>query len=68
MKIKAISQWFGNNRTLAPIVGEKLGRLKWCGVPFMGGAAELPFLNLPYHKGRGFHRHCILYAAKGGKD
>ena len=25
-------------------------------------------LNLPYHKGRGFHRHCILYAAKGGKD
>jgi len=37
--------WFGSNTKLAPVVGKMFGRLRWCGVPFLGGGSELKFLD-----------------------
>lgn len=39
--IGAIAPWFGSNRMLAPIVGQEIGRVDWCGVLFAGSMSEV---------------------------
>jgi DNA adenine methylase len=62
MKITAIAPWFGSNRMLAPHVGEALGRLAWCGVPFAGGMCELPYIQARTILVNDLHRHVINLA------
>lgn len=62
MKIGALSPWFGGNRTLANLAGEQLGKLAWCGVPFMGGASELPTIRCRAGLANDLHRHIINVA------
>ncbi len=45
MTISALAPWYGCNRVGAAAVGAQLGKLDWCGVPFMGGAPELPHIK-----------------------
>lgn len=59
MKIKAIAPWFGANRESAASVGEQLGKLDWCGVPFVGGGAELHAINTRSGVACDLHRHII---------
>lgn len=62
MKVNALAQWFGANRVLAEQVGRELGRLAWCGVPFMGGACELPFIDCRSGMANDLHAHVINLA------
>ena len=62
MKTKAIAGWFGSNRMLAARVGAELGKLAWCGVPFVGGAPELPFIKTRGGLAADLHRHLINLA------
>lgn len=57
--IKAVAGWFGGNRTLAARVGDELGRLDWCGVPFCGGCPELPSIRCRSGLASDLHRHVI---------
>jgi DNA adenine methylase len=45
MKVTALAPWAGSNRMLAPIVGNELGKLNWCGVVFAGGMSEVPHIQ-----------------------
>lgn len=38
---RKVLPWFGSNTRLAPVVGDLLGPLRWCGVPFCGGCSEM---------------------------
>lgn len=40
----------------------ELGKLDWCGVPFMGGACELPHINCRSGVANDLHRHVINLA------
>jgi len=60
--INAIAPWFGANRERAELVGRLLGKLAWCGVPFMGGGAELPFIDTREGVAGDLHRHVINLA------
>lgn len=62
MKITALAGWYGGNRVLAESVGKQLGRLVWCGVPFMGGAPELPHIDTRAGVANDLHRHVIHLA------
>lgn len=62
MRINALAQWFGGNRTLAESVGRALGKLRWCGVPFAGGCAELPHIRTAFGVANDLHRHVINLA------
>jgi DNA adenine methylase len=62
MRINALAQWFGGNRLLAQSVGRALGRLRWCGVPFAGGCAELPHIRTAAGVANDLHRHVINLA------
>ena len=62
MKIKTIAPWFGSNRMLARRVGETLGKLAWCGVPFCGGMPELPHIQARGGVANDLHRHVINLA------
>lgn len=62
MRINALAQWFGGNRMLAESVGKALGRLRWCGVPFVGGCSELPHINTAAGVANDLHRHIINLA------
>lgn len=46
-KITALAPWYGSNRMLAPIVGERLKGCRWVGVPFAGGMSELRCIDAP---------------------
>jgi DNA adenine methylase len=67
-EITALAGWFGGNRLLAPAVGEQLGRLKWCGVPFAGGMAELPHIDAASILVNDLHRHVINLARVAAAD
>lgn len=60
--ITAIAPWFGGNRVLARRVGQELGKLAWCGVPFMGGAPELPHIVTRGGVANDLHRHIVNLA------
>lgn len=60
--ITALAPWFGNNRTKASLPGRELGKLAWCGVPFVGGAPELPFILTRAGVATDLHRHIINLA------
>lgn len=60
--IGALAPWFGNNRERAARVGQLLGRLAWCGVPFMGGAPELPHIDCRGGLANDLHRHVVNLA------
>lgn len=60
--INAIAPWFGANRERAELVGKLLGKLAWCGVPFMGGGAELPWIDTSEGVAGDLHRHVINLA------
>lgn len=62
MRINALAQWYGGNRILAASVGTALGRLRWCGVPFAGGCAEIPHINTTSGVANDLHRHIINLA------
>lgn len=62
MRVNALAQWFGSNRALAERVGVELGRLSWCGVPFMGGACELPFIDCRQGVANDMHAHVVNLA------
>lgn len=62
MRINALAQWYGGNRMLAASVGKALGRLRWCGVPFAGGCAEMPHINTGVGAANDLHRHLINLA------
>ncbi len=62
MKINALAQWFGGNRRLAATVGQALGKLRWCGVPFPGGCPELPHIQTNAGVANDRHRHIINLA------
>lgn len=62
MRINALAQWYGGNRMLAASVGRALGRLRWCGVPFAGGCAEIPHINTAAGVASDLHRHLINLA------
>ena len=51
--------WFGSNTKLAPIVGHMFGRLRWCGVPFLGGGSELKFLDVKTGVANDLHSQVI---------
>ncbi len=42
---RKVVPWFGSNTKLAEDVAQLLGPLRWCGVPFVGGASELKFIK-----------------------
>lgn len=62
MRINALAQWYGGNRMLAASVGTALDRLRWCGVPFAGGCAEIPHINTAAGVANDLHRHIINLA------
>ncbi|GMU38257.1 MAG: hypothetical protein AMXMBFR22_24480 [Phycisphaerae bacterium] len=62
MRISTLAQWYGGNRMLAASVGKALGRLRWCGVPFAGGCAEIPHINTAAGVANDLHRHVINLA------
>ncbi len=62
MRINTLAQWYGGNRLLADSVGTALGRLRWCGVPFAGGCAELPHIQTVAGVANDLHRHVINLA------
>ncbi len=57
--ISAVIPVFGSNRTNAPMVGELLGPLKWCAVPFLGGGTELPHIRTNAGVASDLNRHAI---------
>ena len=59
MNISSIANWFGSNRVSAQRAALELGRLDWCGVPFMGGAPELPYIKTRAGLANDLHRHVI---------
>lgn len=61
-KISALASWFGGNRVAGETVGKVLGRLKWCGVGFMGGAPELRHIDTAAGVANDLHRHVINLA------
>lgn len=63
MKVSALAQWYGSNRTLAREVGEQLGKLKWCGIPFVGACCELKYIRTASGMASDLHRHVINLAA-----
>lgn len=62
MKTTAIAPWFGANRIAAKRVGEELGKLAWCGIPFCGGCPELPHIRTRGGICADLHRHIINLA------
>jgi site-specific DNA-adenine methylase len=60
--INSIASWFGGNRVLAREAGKHLGRLRWCGVPFCGGCAELQYIDTVSGVASDLHRHVINLA------
>lgn len=60
--ITALAPWYGANRERAELVGQLLGKLAWCGVPFMGGGAELPHIDTREGVAGDLHRHVINLA------
>jgi len=42
---KKVVPWFGSNTKLAPLIGEMFGPLRWAGVPFCGGCAEMKHIE-----------------------
>lgn len=62
MKIKALAPWYGGNRVLAEVVGQQLGQLAWCGVPFSGGMPELVHIKTRTGVANDLHRHLINLA------
>ena len=47
---------------LAGAIGQALGELEWCGVPFCGGCAELPHVRTRSGVANDLHRHVINLA------
>lgn len=68
MAITALAPWFGSNRMLAPIVGERLKGCRWVGVPFAGGMSELYCIDAPTLLVNDLHRHVINLAAVLASD
>lgn len=58
----AIAQWYGANRMHAVTAGQQMGPCAWVGVPFMGGASELPFFDTRAGVANDKHRHVINLA------
>jgi len=61
-KITALAPWYGSNRMLAPIVGERLKGCRWVGVPFAGGMSELRCIDAPTLLVNDLHKHVINLA------
>ncbi len=59
MSIKAIAPWYGANRMFGHVAGEQIGRCKWVGVPFCGGCAEIPHIQMRSGVANDVHRHII---------
>jgi len=62
MTTKALAQWFGSNRTNAHRVGIEMGKCEWAGIPFMGGATEIPYILARTGVANDLHRHVINLA------
>lgn len=62
MKVKAVSPWYGSNRTLAANVGAALKGYKWVGIPLAGGMAELRYVSAPSVVVSDKHAHVINLA------
>lgn len=60
--VTALANWFGSNRLLAPEVGRQLGKLEWCGVPFVGGCCELGYIDTRTGLAADLHRDLINLA------
>lgn len=63
IKTTAIAGWFGSNRMLAERVGQLLGSLTWCGIPFCGGCCEIPGIQTSSGLASDRHRHLINLAS-----
>ncbi len=68
MRTSKLAQWFGSNVAHAEVVGSLLGKLRWCGVPFVGGCCELPHIRTRSGIANDLHRDVInLYRViRGG--
>jgi DNA adenine methylase len=62
MYIHTLAPWFGGNRTFAGKIGQRLGQLRFCVVPFAGGMAELPAIDTKDGLAVDQHRHIINLA------
>lgn len=60
--IKTLAPWFGSNRQSAYRVGQELGSLAWCGVPFAGGCSEIRHIKCRAGVASDLHRHLINLA------
>lgn len=58
MRINALVPWFGSNRANADQVGRQIGKVAWCGVPFVGGCCEIP--HIATRAGVANDRHRLL--------
>lgn len=58
----ALANWFGSNRTLAPEVGRRLGKLRKAFVPFAGGCCEIPYIDARCGVASDLHCHVINLA------
>jgi site-specific DNA-adenine methylase len=61
-EINTLAQWFGSNRSTADAVSTLLGKLAWCGVPFMGGGPELLTIDTRAGVANDKHLHIINLA------
>lgn len=62
IKIGALTQWYGSNREKTEAAGRELGKLDWCGVPFMGGLPELRLIQARSGVAADLHRHMVNLA------
>jgi|GEM_PF-3544114 len=62
MKITSLANWFGSNRSGGEMVGRQLGRLRWCGIPCVGGAGEIPHIDTTAGLANDLHSHIINLA------
>jgi len=62
MKITALANWFGTNRTLAHHVGAMLDGCRWVGIPFAGGMCEVPHIKASTIAVNDLHKHIINLA------
>lgn len=66
--VTALAPWFGGSRMIAHEVGNELSGLRWVGVPFAGGMAELAHIDAPSLLVSDLHKHVINLARVVAND
>lgn len=61
-KITAVAPWYGGCRMLADTIGQQIGDVGWCGIPFCGGLPEVLHIRTRAGVANDLHRHIINLA------